>query len=100
MMIFAQPSAPLIYDVVYSKNITNRWCAQEIFTSFFNTLTKVQGQSPSHILKQQFEALFVSIFLNPTSMSESNQMIELFYNISESLCITIFKIIRYSFRYL
>jgi hypothetical protein len=81
MMMLAQPSAPIIYDVVYSKNITNRWCAQEIFTSFFNTLTSLQGQSPVHILKQQFEALFVSIFLNPNSMSNPNQMTELFYKL-------------------
>ena len=81
MMMLAQPSAPIIYVVVYSKNITNRWCAQEIFTSFFNTLTSLQGQSPVHILKQQFEALFVSIFLNPNSMSNPNQMTELFYKL-------------------
>ena len=98
MMILAQPSAPLKYDTVYlinnPKNVTNvtnvtnitnvtnvtnindGWCAQEIFTSFFNTLTNCKN---IHILKQQFESLFVGIFLS--SNPELNKMNTLFYKL-------------------
>ena len=95
MMMLAQPSAPL-NEILYtmnssnnsnsnynsnynSKNITNGWCAQEIFTSFFNNLISLKAQMHVHILKQQFEALFASIFLR--SSNDSNKMNILFYKL-------------------
>lgn len=82
-MMLAQPSAPLNYDTVYLinnakniTNITNGWCAQEIFTSFFNSLSNCNN---IHILKQHFEILFVGIFLS--SNPESNKMNTLFYKL-------------------
>ena len=85
-MMLEQPSAHLNYDnydVVdlmnkNSNNITNGWCAQEIFTSFFNALSN-RNSFQIHILKQQFETLFISIFLNTTS--ESIKMNNLFYKL-------------------
>ena len=82
-MMLAHPSAPLTYDVDYSmnnndsNNITNGWCAQEIFINFLNSLTNLKAQTPVHILKQQYETLFASIFVNSTSSEMNN----LFYKL-------------------
>ena len=82
-MMLAPPSAPLTYDVDYSindndsNNITNGWCAQEIFIYFLNSLTNLKAQTPVPILKQQYETLFASIFVNSTSTEMNN----LFYKL-------------------
>jgi hypothetical protein len=86
MMMLAQPSAHLIHDIVYLKPnnydshiITNGWCAQDIFTSFFNVLSNCKSTTSVHILKEQLELLLASIFLD--SDSESSKMINLFYKL-------------------
>jgi hypothetical protein len=87
MMMLAQPSAHIIHDIVYLKPdnydshiITNGWCAQDIFTCFFNALSNSKSITSITILKQQFELLFVSIFLDSESTNMSN-MTNLFYKL-------------------
>jgi len=87
MMMLAQPSAHIIHDIVYLKPdnydshiITNGWCAQDIFTSFFNALSNSKSTTSITILKQQFELLFASIFLDSESTNMSN-MTNLFYKL-------------------
>jgi len=87
MMMLAQPSALLMHDIVYVKPnnydshiITNGWCAQDIFTSFFNALSNSKSTTPITILKQQFELLFASIFLDSDSTKMSN-LSNLFYKL-------------------
>lgn len=87
MMMLAQPSAHIIHDIVYLKPdnydshiITNGWCAQDIFTSFFNALSNSKSTTSITILKQQFELLFASIFLDSESTNMTN-MINLFYKL-------------------
>ena len=85
--MLAQPSALLMHDIVYVKPnnydshiITNGWCAQDIFTSFFNALSNSKSTTPITILKQQFELLFASIFLDSDSTKMSN-LSNLFYKL-------------------
>jgi len=87
MMMLAQPSAHIIHDIVYLKPdnyeshiITNGWCAQDIFTSFFNALSNSKSTTSITILKQQFELLFASIFLDSESTNMTN-MTNLFYKL-------------------
>jgi hypothetical protein len=87
MMMLAQPSAHIIHDIVYLKPdnydshiITNGWCAQDIFTSFFNALSNSKSTTSITILKQQFELLFASIFLDSESNNMTN-MTNLFYKL-------------------
>jgi hypothetical protein len=87
MMMLAQPSAHIIHDIVYLKPnnydshiITNGWCARDIFTSFFNALSNSKSATPIYILKQQFELLFASIFLDSESTNMTN-MTNLFYKL-------------------
>ena len=84
MMRLAQPSAPLFNDIVYlmnidSNNITTGWCAQELFTFFFNNLINLKAQNTESSLKQQFETLFTSIFLNSENIT--NDLDILFYKL-------------------
>ena len=88
--MLAQPSALLMHDIVYVKPnnydshiITNGWCAQDIFTSFFNALSNSKSTTPITILKQQFELLFASIFLDSesTKMSNLSNLSNLFYKL-------------------
>jgi len=84
MMKLAQPSAPLFNANEYlmnidSNNIKTGWCAQELFTSFFNNLINLKAESTDPILKQQFETLFTSIFLNSENIT--NDLDILFYKL-------------------
>jgi len=84
MMKLAQPSAPLFNANEYlmnidSNNIKTGWCAQELFTSFFNNLINLKAENTDPILKQQFETLFTSIFLNSENIT--NDLDILFYKL-------------------
>lgn len=82
MLAPARTQSHFNYEEEYSKviesmnttKIINGWCVQEVFTCFFNTLLQLKQQHQLPLLKQHYETLCKSIFLENQNQTYNYEM--------------------------